>query len=57
MTIRLTRDEALQPFPVTCAQCGMNATAYAYPMPKGSVWCPRCSPAWLKAFLEFATKQ
>lgn len=39
--------------PITCGRCGGQGTGYAYPLPKGTMFCPKCSPAWLGAFLEW----
>ena len=38
---------------ITCGRCKGQATAYAYPLPRGTMFCPNCSPAWLGAFLEW----
>lgn len=56
MTSHLTKTEALRPFAITCARCGGAATAYAFPLPKGSVFCPACSPAWLQPYLEYCVR-
>lgn len=53
---RLTREQIMTPFTLTCAKCGGEATAYPYPLPKGTVFCPTCSPAWVKSYLEFSIK-
>ena len=49
-----TRVELLKPITgVTCARCGSNeAIIYPDPMPYGTMFCPRCSPAWVKSFVE-----
>lgn len=49
----ITKAQAYTPFTLTCATCGGKATAYPYPMPKGSIFCPACSPAWLESYLKF----
>lgn len=54
---RFKREEVLKPMPMTCAICGTEGTAYPAPGPTGVFWCPQCSPAWLKSWAEFATKQ
>ena len=52
---RMTLEEIKKPITMRCSRCGGEATAYAYPMPRGSLFCPACSPAWLESFLKFAT--
>lgn len=42
--------------PITCGHCGGQGTGYAYPLPKGTMYCPTCSPAWLGAFLEWTVE-
>lgn len=52
---RLTLDEVIRPIvDCTCLKCGGASTIYPYPE-QGTAFCPNCSPAWLKSFLEFST--
>lgn len=46
----------MEPWGLTCGTCGGEATAYPRPLP-GVVYCPICSPAWLKSFAEWSTAQ
>jgi hypothetical protein len=48
--------ELLEPFTLTCAKCGGEAVAYPAPEP-GAIYCPNCSPKWLKSYLEHATNR
>ena len=53
----ITLEEYLKPFSLTCGCCGGEAIAYPCPTPKGAIFCPKCSPAWLKSFLDFLTNK
>lgn len=47
-------DEVMRPIVATCGKCGSDGMIYPYPE-QGTMFCPHCSPAWLKSFLEFST--
>ena len=53
----MKKAELPKSFTLNCARCGGKAAAYAYPMPRGSVFCPNCSPPWLESFLKFAVER
>jgi len=53
VTKRMTLDEALRPMKMTCGKCGEELTVYPCPIPEGTGFCPKCSPAWLKSFATF----
>ena len=50
-------DRALTLMEMTCGDCGSQMTVYPYPMPQGTGYCPKCSPAWLKSFAIWGTNQ
>jgi len=51
--------EACEIIPIGCLTCGLKqgdgAVLYPYPLSQGTMYCPTCSPLWLKSFLDFAT--
>lgn len=47
-----TLDDLLRVIPMGCATCGSQSRAYPYPTGRGSLFCPKCSPAWLEPFLK-----
>jgi hypothetical protein len=40
-----------------CTECESQGTLYPFPAPMGTMYCPKCSPSWLKPFLEHALKE
>lgn len=52
-----TKEDVLRVIPAKCTNCGTDGEIYPYPEGKGSMFCPVCSPFWLKSFLEFSTNQ
>ena len=46
----ITLDEALSPMKFTCGNCGGELIAYPCPIPEGTGYCPKCSPAWFKDY-------
>ena len=55
--MRMTPQEVLKPFSLTCLNCNAQATAYPYPLPNGTIFCSTCSPAWLESFVKFASNR
>lgn len=55
--VALTLDEALQPMSMGCAKCGGQMVVYPCHLPKGTGYCPNCSPIWLKGFATWQMNQ
>jgi hypothetical protein len=51
--------EAGEIIPIGCMRCGLKegqgALLYPFPVVEGTMWCPNCSPTWLKSLLDCAT--
>ncbi len=51
--VNMTIDEALRPHEMNCANCSGKMKVYPCPIPKGTGFCPTCSPLWLESFAKF----
>ena len=55
MKSKMTIDEVLRPMSMACGKCGGKLTVYPAPIPKGTGFCPHCSPKWLEDFAQYLT--
>jgi len=49
----ITLNEALSPMKMICGECGGELIVYPAPIPEGTGYCSKCSPAWLKDYATY----